>query len=300
MTGRHRKNLPLTAKIAGGLLAGTALATTFAVAADANTLPEASGSGKGVAVQSASLRTGLVLDGLTAHPGPGPDFGPGSGSGPDLGPGPGSGPDFAPGPDFGPGPGPDFGPGDQGPRPDFGRPDRPSQDGRPDDGGGMGKGASVDDFIDTAKSQVGTRENGSGETKFQDWYAKTDRAGETVARDGGSRSAYLDAQWCDMFVSWTAKETGLDHTVGQDAWTVAHAKWFKSHGRWGTTPRKGAIVFFNWNGDKSIDDIVHVGIVTGVDGGDIKTVEGNTDNAVLERTRSASQIVGYGYPEFSR
>ncbi|NUS02633.1 MAG: CHAP domain-containing protein, partial [Nonomuraea sp.] len=55
----------------------------------------------------------------------------------------------------------------------------------------------------TAKAQVGTSENDNGGgTKFQQWYASSPRAAETVARDGGSRQDYLNAAWCSMFVSW--------------------------------------------------------------------------------------------------
>ncbi|MDX6743193.1 CHAP domain-containing protein [Actinocorallia sp. A-T 12471] len=160
-------------------------------------------------------------------------------------------------------------------------------------------GVTAKEFVAKAKTQLGQAEDSSGKTKFGEWYSQTQRAAETVARDGGSRSAYLAAEWCNMFVSWVAEETGMKDSVGQDAWTIAHAKWFKEEGRWGTTPKPGAIVFFNWNGEKGLDDIVHVGIVDHVDDdGTIHTVEGNTGNKVQEKVRSASQIVGYGYPEY--
>ncbi|WP_106398369.1 CHAP domain-containing protein [Actinocorallia populi] len=256
MNGRHRKNFSLTAKIAGGLLAGSTLATTFAVAADANTLPADSAvAGKSATVNAAALHTGLVLDGLTTA------------------------------------------------KKDTAREQEQRGEVRADLDADVekqvGKGASADDFIKKAKTQLGIREDGSGKTKFQEWYAKTERAAETVERDGGSRNAYLNAAWCNMFVSWVAEETGMEETVGQDAWTIAHAKWFKEQDRWGTTPKKGAIVFFNWQGEKDLDSIVHVGIVTDVDGDTVKTIEGNTGNAVLERDRKPSQIVGYGYPEYA-
>ncbi|GAB2860318.1 hypothetical protein GCM10022221_69820 [Actinocorallia aurea] len=160
-------------------------------------------------------------------------------------------------------------------------------------------GVTAEEFVAEAKSQVGQAEDSSGETKFSEWYSKTDRAAETVERDGGSRAGYLDAEWCNMFVSWVAEQTGMEDTVGQDAWTVAHAKWFKEEGRWGTTPKAGAIVFFNWSGEKGLDDIQHVGIVDHVDDdGTIHTVEGNTGNEVQQKVRSADQIVGYGYPDY--
>ncbi|NEA26125.1 CHAP domain-containing protein [Actinomadura bangladeshensis] len=153
--------------------------------------------------------------------------------------------------------------------------------------------------IKIAKSQVGVTEDGSGETKFQQWYMGTARAKETVARDGGSIGGYSDAQWCDMFVSWVGEQIGFTDQVGSDAWTVAHAKWFQEHGRWGTEPRPGAIVFYAWDGSKDVSDIRHVGmVVEKVDDGTIEAVEGNTGNAVKIKKRSTDDIVGYGYPDY--
>lgn len=161
------------------------------------------------------------------------------------------------------------------------------------------KRPTAQQMIAEAKTQLGQRENANGETKFAEWYSNTDRALETIKRDGGARKAYRDANWCDMFVSWVADRVGAADTVGQDAWTVAHAEWFKDNDKWGTKPKTGAIVFFDWGGSKDISDIQHVGIVTGVKDGKINTIEGNTENKVELRTRSASQIVGYGYPEYA-
>lgn len=153
--------------------------------------------------------------------------------------------------------------------------------------------------IELARSQVGVEEDGGGETKFQEWYMATSRARETLARDGGSLSGYGDANWCDMFVSWVGEQIGFSDQVGSDAWTVAHARWFQEHGRWGTEPRPGAIVFFAWGGSESVDDIEHVGmVVKKIDDGTIETVEGNTDNAVRIKERSTDVVVGYGYPDY--
>ncbi|MGP3960495.1 CHAP domain-containing protein [Nonomuraea sp. 3N208] len=153
-----------------------------------------------------------------------------------------------------------------------------------------------------AKSQVGTSENAAGGgTKYQQWYANSQRAAETIARDGGSRAHYLNAAWCAMFVSWVGEQTGARPQVGWDAWTVAHAKWFKANNRFGTDVRPGAVVFFSWNGSKDISDIKHVGfVVKDNQDGTISTIEGNTGNGkVEERTRPKSQVVGYGYPEYA-
>ncbi|MGP4025278.1 CHAP domain-containing protein [Actinomadura sp. 3N407] len=173
--------------------------------------------------------------------------------------------------------------------PESDAPKQPSEDSRP----------TADEAIELARSQVGIAEDGSGATKFNQWYVENSRADETVARDGGSVQAYDDAAWCDMFISWVGDQLGFTEQIGSDAWTIAHAKWFRDQGRWGTEPKPGAIVFYAWNGGKDIDDIVHVGMVTKkIDDGTIEAVEGNTDNAVRVRQRSTGSVVGYGYPEY--
>lgn len=159
---------------------------------------------------------------------------------------------------------------------------------------------SAAQVLDLAKEQVGISENRSGETKFNKWFADDSRAQLTLKRDGGSRDDYLDAAWCDMFVSWIGDRLGASRTVGFDAWAVKHAEWFKDHGRWGHQPRPGAVTFFGWNGDK-IDDIEHVGFTVKDNGdGTIQTVEGNTHNTVAIRKRKKSSVVGYGYPDYKK
>ena len=173
--------------------------------------------------------------------------------------------------------------------PEAGAPEKPADDSRP----------TADEAIKLAKEQVGITEDGDGETKFSRWYVQTPRAKETVERDGGSTEAYDDAAWCSMFISWIGDRLGFTDQFGSDAWTVAHARWFKEQGRWGTEPRPGAIVFYAWDGGKDVSDIVHIGMVTEkVDDDTIKAVEGNTDSAVKVRERSVGDVVGYGYPEY--
>ncbi|WUH96503.1 CHAP domain-containing protein [Spirillospora sp. NBC_00431] len=170
-----------------------------------------------------------------------------------------------------------------------GGPDEPSGTSRP----------TAAKAVELARSQVGIREDGGGGTKFQKWYMGTSRAQETLRRDGGSLGGYGDANWCDMFISWIGEQIGFGDQIGSDAWTVAHARWFQGQGRWGTEPRPGAIVFYAWDGGKASGDIRHVGmVVKKVDDDTIQAVEGNTGNAVKVKTRSADDIVGYGYPAY--
>jgi hypothetical protein len=156
--------------------------------------------------------------------------------------------------------------------------------------------------IKLAKSQVGVHEASDGDTKYADWYASTPHAEATAQRDGGSVRDYRGAEWCNMFVSWLGAQTGVEN-MGWDAYTVQHATWFDKTGRWGHTAKPGAVVFFDWqNGSRGgIGDIDHVGLVVKDNGnGTISTVEGNTDNAVKEKVRDKSEVVGYGYPDYAK
>jgi hypothetical protein len=159
---------------------------------------------------------------------------------------------------------------------------------------------TANDVLKLAVSQVGVTEDASGGgTKFQKWFVSSPWAKRGVARDGGSVDDYADANWCDMFVSWVGNQLGV-RGMGADAFTPTHARWFAQQGHWGETPKPGAVVFFSWNGGKSIDDIEHVGLVIKDNhDGTIQTVEGNTDNSVRIRTRDTSSVVGYGYPEYA-
>ncbi|MBN6052483.1 CHAP domain-containing protein, partial [Nonomuraea sp. RK-328] len=159
---------------------------------------------------------------------------------------------------------------------------------------------TADALLKVAKSQLGVKENrAGGGTRFHRWYMSSSRAAQTVARDGGSVRSYRNAPWCAMFVSWVGEKAGMRETVGADAYTVTYARWFKRHKRWGKAAKRGAVVFFSWNGGR-IPSIDHVGLVKKDNGnGTITTIEGNTgDGRVQQRIRPKSTVVGYGYPEY--
>ncbi len=147
-----------------------------------------------------------------------------------------------------------------------------------------------DHLLDIIRSQLGYSESPTGWTRFGAWWAERHNKPESWAYE----------PWCDMFLAWAADRAGLIDVVGDSAWTVGHASWFKARGRWGRTPRKGAVVFFDWAGSKSIPAIDHVGIVEAVRAnGTVITIEGNTANQVKRRERSMSVIAGFGYPAYS-
>lgn len=147
--------------------------------------------------------------------------------------------------------------------------------------------ATAEGLLKVARSQLGIREKVSGWTKYGQAY-------ETRKHIQGFDSA----AWCDMFLGWCAAQAGLLAVVGDFAYTPYHADWFRDAGRWGSKPRVGAIVFFDWAGSHNIAAIDHVGIVEAVRAdGSVVTIEGNTSNQVARRVRR-SGIAGYGYPKY--
>ncbi|MFQ7826780.1 MAG: CHAP domain-containing protein, partial [Anaerobutyricum hallii] len=72
--------------------------------------------------------------------------------------------------------------------------------------------------------------------------------------------------------------------------------WFQGKEKWksrGYSPAPGTLIFFDWNGDGTSD---HVGIVEKTEGSTVYTVEGNSSNAVNQRSYDINNgtIMGYG------
>ena len=130
-----------------------------------------------------------------------------------------------------------------------------------------------------------------------------------LGNEGGEkfwRWAGLDSRcaWCALFVSWCADQTGLLGTqIPYFSFVSDGVSWFKSHDKWidgsevnSTNYDKvvypGMIIFFDWEPDGNPN---HVGIVTKVGNGYIYTVEGNSSDAVRERSYSANSDHIYGF-----
>lgn len=155
--------------------------------------------------------------------------------------------------------------------------------------------SSIDKIISTAKSQIGTCEP-DGDDKYIKVYNE-----ETESKFN------MNVFWCAIFVSWVMIVCGIaKEVVLRFASCTAGMKWFINKGRWknskaygGTyTPVRGILVFFSK--DYKLNDPSHVGIVTDVCLPYIKTVEGNTSDAVHERTYRIDNpyIIGYGVPAY--
>ena len=143
------------------------------------------------------------------------------------------------------------------------------------------------DILATARPQLGTVEKPPG----------SDRTPYGAAYGGDGQA------WCAKFVWWVFRQSHASQLIPKAAYTPTFADWFRTHRQWGTAPRPGAVVFFDFPND-GVNRISHVGLVEAVNGdGTIQTIEGNTtgpqhaDDGVWRRTRRVG-VVGYGYPAY--
>ena len=181
-------------------------------------------------------------------------------------------------------------------------------------------GNQRDDIINVALSQVGYTEGSySGDTggaddgsylnyvEYNYWYNKCVNSGMPV---GGSY-----AHWCATFVSWCAEQAGVPSSILNRSTAAGHSAsyfniYFYAGGStlnassdnnyhflgYNYTPKKGDLFYTRtWS---------HVGLVVGVSGDYVLTVEGNTNDGgsadglgVFRRTRAISSLY-FGVPEY--
>lgn len=153
----------------------------------------------------------------------------------------------------------------------------------------------IEKIISIAKAEIGTCEP-TGDDKYIKVYNALTGAGFNMA-----------VAWCAIFVTWVMYTAGVAKSVvPYFASCDIGMNWFKRNGLWkngkaygGTyTPKTGDVIFFSSKYDQS--DSTHVGIVTGVSGQTVHTIEGNTSDAVHERSYALNNkyILGYGCPEY--
>ena len=104
--------------------------------------------------------------------------------------------------------------------------------------------------------------------------------------------------WCACFASWCGDQAGLIESGKMPKFSLCDdgIAWFQSKGKWksrGYSPAPGTLIFFDWNGDGTPD---HVGIVEKTEGSTVYTVEGNSSDAVNQRSYDINNgtIMGYG------
>lgn len=142
-----------------------------------------------------------------------------------------------------------------------------------------------DEFVEIAKSQVGVRETGVNNVKYNTWY---------YGREVNGTPGTSEYAWCVVFESWCANEVGILNTLVPKENNVGKLMdWYESRNLYHTSnysPKKGDLVVFN-NGK-------HTGIVEYVDN-QVHTIEGNSGDKVARHTYSIwGSITGYCEVEF--
>lgn len=127
-----------------------------------------------------------------------------------------------------------------------------------------------DAIVACARKYIGTSEP-SGDDQFIQAYNKS------VGTNFNMQTA-----WCAMFVTFCARMAGVPTTVIPNfaSCSVSINTFFKPKGRWhlrtsGYKPQAGDLIYYDWDKDSQPN---HVGIVAGVEGNKVITIEGNTSN----------------------
>lgn len=155
----------------------------------------------------------------------------------------------------------------------------------------------IDKLIEVAKGEIGVCEP-SGDDKYITYYNKV-----------GGMNFSMDVAWCAIFVTWCKGMAGIGKDIIPDfASCDMGMNWFKKNNLWEKSrayggeyePKAGDIVFFSSKYDEN--DSTHVGIVTGLSGNAVLTIEGNTSNKVAKRSYSVASkyILGYATPAYAK
>lgn len=104
-------------------------------------------------------------------------------------------------------------------------------------------------------------------------------------------------EWCACFTSWCADQCGYLESgiIPKFSLCSDGVNWFKGKGQWqdrSYEPTAGNIIFFDWDGDGTID---HVGIVEKSENGVVYTVEGNSGDVCKQKQYAVGSSVIYGY-----
>lgn len=159
------------------------------------------------------------------------------------------------------------------------------------------------DVLQFASREIGYTEwpPGSNLNKYGSWYGVN------------------GVQWCAIFVSYCFYNVGLPIAAATKkgfSYCPDGVNWFKSQGRFFSTPQVGDVVFYDWYKNSpackptdtaNCSDAWHVGIVKTVNSdGTITAIEGNTEignegngGKVMERIRHPKVWYGFGRPLYS-
>ena len=141
--------------------------------------------------------------------------------------------------------------------------------------------------------QVGYVEGANNYNKYAD---KWTQAGGWNAQNQPWCDVFVDCGFIECFGIDLASKLTYQPKGGFSALCSASANYYKANNAWFSTPDIGDQIFFNVSGG-----INHTGIVVGVSGGMITTVEGNSSDTVRRNSYylGNSYIAGFGRPNWS-
>lgn len=145
------------------------------------------------------------------------------------------------------------------------------------------------EFVNVARSQIGVREIGTNNVKYNTWYY------ERVVNGTPGTSEYA---WCVTFECWCANQIGILNSLIPKCNNVGVLRdWYKARGLYhlktSYTPKAGDLIIFK--------NAFHTGIVERVESGKIWTIEGNSKDKVSNNTylKTDSYIQGYCQVKFN-
>ena len=157
------------------------------------------------------------------------------------------------------------------------------------------KTGSPQTMIAEARKHLGYRETGDNDTKFNRWLGRI----PSYPHNG------FGYPWCHSFVSYCLAHSGSAAAGPRTAACKQGVAWFRSNGRWSSTPKPGDLVYYGEGGG------THVELVAAVTPTSIRTIGGNTSgslggnyfngNGVYEKdvSRTSSRVFGYGRPAYA-
>lgn len=147
---------------------------------------------------------------------------------------------------------------------------------------------SLDTMVNTAASLLGTAEGSDSHRAIIDTY-------NHIVPLPRSYRMTMTAPWCAAFVTAVSRISGNADAIPAECGCPEMARLFRERGiavgrRY---PKRGDIIFYDWDGDNVAD---HVGIVQSVsDKGKVTTIEGNYSDSVKKRVIDFNDFCVYGY-----
>jgi len=140
-----------------------------------------------------------------------------------------------------------------------------------------------DKFVSIAKSQIGIKETGTNNVKYNTWYY-----GRTV----NGRAGTSEYAWCVTFICWCANQLGILNKLIPRCNNVGTVRdWYNAKGlyflRSNYTPKSGDLIIFK--------NTSHIGIVQKVEGSRVWTIEGNSKDKVSNNVYALTDSYIQGY-----